>query len=83
MHFSCASAQLCVYAMLHKFSNAGWTLKCWSLWSTMKQTAQQNGSLLTYGKTDQVGSQVSSAVNVTEYATCQLHTSPSHTCAPT
>jgi len=36
----------------------------------MKQTAQQNGNLLMYGKTDQVGSQVSSAVNAAEHTAC-------------
>ncbi len=49
----------------------------------MKQTAQQNGNLLMCGKTDQVRSQMSSAVNVAEHAACQLHASPSHICSPT
>lgn len=49
----------------------------------MKQTAQQNGNLLMYGKTDQVGSQVFSAVNAAEHAACKMHASPSHTCVLT
>lgn len=49
----------------------------------MQQTAQQNGNLLTYDKTDQVGFQVFAAVNAAEHAACQMHAPPSHTCDPT
>jgi hypothetical protein len=49
----------------------------------VKQTAQQNGNLLMCGKTDQVGSQMSSAVNGAEHAACQLCATPCHICDPT